>query len=300
MPARKRAAVVSETEYRKNAYHSKKLLAIAMKTLETAKSKHDRTKIRRKNVKRFGSKHNPNIFSSLSSPNHLIDGIPITHSQPSPQSQQEIAQESEAPALQAELLPSTDNESEAEEESFSDVDDILGILDLDSVSEPPLQFREKLGLFVHKHSVTEACLRDLLLLLREEGHFSLPRDARTILSRSQVNFAIETGKMLYLGITHALEELKSLLGLRELPTDAPIELNFNCDGLPLSSKYFHYIFIFYIPCSMPISLFFEFGSISHRFFRRLLDWFHFASILPIYIDNFDFGSIRCFRCSILF
>ena len=150
---RKRAAGcgsgLSELEYSSCVYSKKLLLAImTMKTREMAKeTQSQKVKRLKKKSKRVGLKHNN--FSSFAFPTHSPTEI-----RTSQQREQEIAPESEAPALQAES-----------EKTFSDVED-------NSVSQPPLQFREKLGLFVHKyHGLTDACLSDLLCLLREEGHF---------------------------------------------------------------------------------------------------------------------------------
>ena len=85
-----------------------------------------------------------------------------------------------------------------------------------------------------KHKFTEAALKDLLEILREEGHISLPKDPRTILNAPGVpDFAIESN-MLYLGIAYVIEETIRLLG--GPPKQDVIELFFNFDGLPLSSK----------------------------------------------------------------
>lgn len=79
-----------------------------------------------------------------------------------------------------------------------------------------------------KENVPHKTLGSLLALLRQYAHLDVPSDPRTLLQtpKSSKIKQIETGKLLYLGITDGLRKIN-------LPSVQPLSLSFNMDGMSL-------------------------------------------------------------------
>ena len=98
----------------------------------------------------------------------------------------------------------------------------------------PVTLRKKLATWATKNKCQRGAVDELLGILREEGHSSLPKDSRTLLATPRDVPTLERcgGQYIYLGLERGIRDI-----LSENPSfirnNNTIQLKINVDGLPL-------------------------------------------------------------------
>lgn len=117
------------------------------------------------------------------------------------------------------------HDSEANSESDSE----------DEETECENDFNLKICNWAVSHNITFAALKDLLQILRESDHHSLPKDPRTLMKTGKVDGikAVGGGWYYHFGIKETVLAQLSGLKLDDLDESPEIRLHIGIDGVPL-------------------------------------------------------------------
>lgn len=125
-----------------------------------------------------------------------------------------------------EMDSDSEMDTEAESESYSDSESDTENIDIEALVQ---SFRFKLRKWAVTYNISMMALTFLLKLLRDQGHQSLPKDARTLLQTPRTVKVTEvgSGKYWYRSLIDKLTEICKTIKCPNL-----LELGIHCDGFP--------------------------------------------------------------------